>query len=128
MRADVLAARQRAREAQESLYGDTCTITVFDEQEDQETGMTELVEVVEVEDQPCKLSFETLPVAGSKDDGSVSTRQVVKLFISPDVTVKADSKITVTRMGVEYIYKRSGEVHIDEVHQEFTLEPYEDKA
>lgn len=128
MRADVLAARQRAREAQESLYGDVCTITAFEETEDPETGMTDLEEVVEVEDQPCKLSFETLPVAGSKDDGSVSARQVVKLFISPDVSVKADSKITVTRMGIDYIYKRSGEVHIDEIHQEFTLEPYEDKA
>lgn len=128
MRADVLAARERARAAQESLYGDVCTISTYEETEDPETGMTDLAEVVEVEDQPCKLSFETLPVAGSKDDGSVSARQVVKLFISPDVTVKTDSKITVTRMGIEYIYKRSGEVHIDEVHQEFTLEPFEEKA
>jgi len=128
MRADVLAARERARLAQESLYGDTCTITAFEEVDDPDTGMSDLIEVVEVENQPCKLSFETLPVAGSEDDGSVSARQVVKLFMSPDVTVKADSKITVTRMGIDYIYKRSGEVHIDEVHQEFTLEPYEDKA
>ena len=128
MRADVLAARERARAAQESLYGDTCTITTYQENEDPDTGINELYEVVEVKDQPCKLSFETLPVAGSEDDGSVSARQVVKLFMSPDVDVPADSKITVTRMGKNYIYKRSGEVHIDEVHQEFTLEPYEEEA
>jgi len=127
-RSDVLAAMEAARKAQESVYYDKCTIISYQEIDDPDTGMGELVEVIEVEDEPCKLSFETLPAAGSQEDGSVAALQVVKLFISPDVAVNPDSKIIVTRMGHEYIYKRSGEVHIDPVHQEFKLEPFEEKA
>lgn len=116
----VLAVMEKAREAQEALYFDTCTVTEYQESFDSETGLSSFGEIVTLQSQPCKLSFETLKEATSTGS-SVAVSQVTKLFISPDVTIHPGAKISVTRNNKTIDYACSGEPFIDSIHQEIVL-------
>lgn len=72
-----------------------------------------------LEDQPCKLSFETL--TSSNGDPVATVSQSVKLFISPDVVIKAGSKIIVTQHGRTTEYSNSGVPAVYPTHQEIML-------
>ncbi|HDF5622307.1 TPA: hypothetical protein PC346_003842, partial [Clostridioides difficile] len=55
--------------------------------------------------------------------------QTIKLFISPNIEVKAGSKLIITNQNnVTKEYVRSGESAIYPNHQEVILELLEDKA
>ena len=82
-------------------------------------GMTDFQEVTVLEDQPCKLSFETL--TSSPGDPVATVSQSVKLFISPDVVIKAGSKIIVTQHGRTTEYSNSGVPAVYPTHQEIML-------
>lgn len=84
-----------------------------------EYGMTNFQEVTVLEDQPCKLSFETL--TSSNGDPVATVSQSVKLFISPDVVIKAGSKIIVTQHGRTTEYSNSGVPAVYPTHQEIML-------
>lgn len=86
-------ARIAARKALERMYQGRATVIEYQKVKD-EWGMTNFQEVTVLEDQPCKLSFETL--TSSTGDPVATVSQSVKLFISPDVVIKAGSKIIVT--------------------------------
>ena len=54
--------------------------------------------------------------------------QATKLFISPDITIKPGSKITVTQTGVTTEYTGSGVPAVYPTHQEIMLELFESWA
>ena len=108
------------RRLHEKMYDGKCTVIEYQKKKkaDQSTGFEE-VEVLK--DQPCRLSFST---SESADAGVAATGigQVIKLFLSPDVVVKAGSKIMVTQNGVTAAYKNSGVPAVYATHQEIVLE------
>lgn len=71
--------------------------------------------------QPCKLSFETI-AATVQTDTAAALSQGTKVFLSPDVSIKAGSKLTVTQNGVTTAYKSSGVPAVYSTHQEIMLE------
>lgn len=99
-------ARIAARKALERMYQGRATVIEYQKVKD-EWGMTNFQEVTVLEDQPCKLSFETL--TSSTGDPVATVSQSVKLFISPDVVIKAGSKIIVTQHGENHgIFQQRG--------------------
>ena len=83
------------RTALERLWKDRCSIFIREEVTDPVTHLTDSEEKPLLQDQPCKLSFETL--TSTNGDEVATAQQVVKLFLSPDVKVPAGCKIIVTR-------------------------------
>ena len=117
------------RKALERLWKDRCTVYHRVKVTDPKTKLTDFDEKPLLQDQPCKLSFETL---NSTDGDHVATvAQSVKLFISPDVEIPAGCKIVVTRFNDSertFTYSRSGEPGISTNHQEIMLEPFKGYA
>ncbi|EGT4201654.1 TPA: hypothetical protein KOQ05_003830, partial [Clostridioides difficile] len=86
------------------------------------TKRTNNKEVIVLENQPCKLSYKNIV---SATEGKVAKlEQTIKLFISPDIEIKAGSKLIIN--DKEYV--RSGESAIYPNHQEIILELFKDKA
>lgn len=117
------------RKALERLWKDRCTVYHRVKVTDPKTKLTDFEEKPLLQDQPCKLSFETL---NSTDGDHIATvAQSVKLFISPDVEIPAGCKIVVTRFNDlerTFTYSRSGEPGIFTNHQEIMLEPFKGYA
>ncbi|UWD48758.1 hypothetical protein NYR90_00125 [Clostridioides difficile] len=112
----------KTRKAIEMLYRDKCTIAEYHPIKDPITKRTNNKEVVVLENQPCKLSYKNIT---SATDGKVAKlEQTIKLFISPNIEIKAGSKLIINNK--EYI--RSGESAIYQNHQEIILELFKDKA
>ena len=114
-------ARKAARKAIESTYEGVCDVVEYGDILDEQTKITSQGEIVVLEGQPCKLSFETISAA-SQSDTVASVSQRTKLFISPEITVKSGSKIVVTQNGITTEYSASGEPAIYFSHQEIMLE------
>lgn len=113
------------RKALERLWKDRCSVFVKEKVTDPTTHLTDFEEKPLLQDQPCKLSFETL--TSTNGDEVATAQQVVKLFLSPDVKVPAGCKIVVTRpndMERTFTYARSGEPGVFSNHQEIMLEPF----
>ena len=89
--------REARKAALESLWCDRCTVYAKEKVTDPKTHLTDFQETVILENQPCKLSFETLAAVSGDPVAAVS--QSVKLFLSPDVEIPAGCKIVVTRPG-----------------------------
>lgn len=117
------------RKALERLWKDRCTVYHRVKVTDPKTKLTDFDEKPLLQDQPCKLSFETL---NSTDGDHVAmVAQSVKLFISPDVEIPAGCKIVVIRFNDlerTFTYSRSGEPGIFTNHQEIMLEPFKGYA
>lgn len=120
----IRAAQGAARKAIEATYFGTLTVTEMKKDRDAKTKLTKTEPVVVLENQPCKLSFETLKSA-VQTDSAANVTQITKLFVSPDVLIKAGSKITVTQDGVTTDYTRSGVPAIYPTHQEIILDLFE---
>ena len=84
------------RTALERLWKDRCSIFIREEVTDPVTHLTDSEEKPLLQDQPCKLSFETL--TSTNGDEVATAQQVVKLFLSPDVKVPAGCKIIVFKL------------------------------
>ena len=117
----------RVRKAIESLYKGVCTITNSQKIFDEVTKRTTTKDVVLVENEPCRLSYETKKT-GDYDTKVMSLTQTIKLFMRPELVVKAGSKITVTQNGRTVKYKSSGQPAVYTNHQEILLELDGDKA
>ena len=118
-------ARIAARKALERMYQGRATVIEYQKVKD-EWGMTNFQEVTVLEDQPCKLSFETLTSSTGGPVAAVS--QTVKLFLSPDVEIPAGCKIVVTRFNDlerQFTYSKSGEAGVFTNHQEIMLTLFE---
>ena len=117
------AAQKAARKAIESTYTGVMTVSERQSVKDPNTHITSTKEVVVLENQPCKLSFETIAATVQTDTAALS--QGVKVFLSPDVSIKAGSKLTVTQNGVTTAYKSSGVPAVYPTHQEIILTLFE---
>ena len=111
------------RKALERLWKDRCTVYHRVKVKDPISKLTDSKEMPLLQDQPCKLSFETLTSSPGDPVGTVS--QSVKLFISPDVVIKAGSKIIVTQHGRTTEYSNSGVPAVYPTHQEIMLTLFE---
>lgn len=110
----------KVRKAIESLYEGTCVIIEYQEyiKENKTTGHHE---VVVLEGQPCRLSFSSSPNTNQTNTAS-QLIQTIKVFLAPEIKVRAGSKLVVTQNGVTTEYKSSGEPTLYQTHQEITLE------
>lgn len=109
----------------ESTYCDTCTVTEW--QKEKIKGVVSSKEVIVFKEQPCKLSFGSLNAA----DGTESvteTKQCIKLFLAPELEIKAGSKINVEHCGNTYEYMRSGIPAVYDTHQEIVLDTFKERA
>lgn len=91
---------------------------------DEQTKITHKSEVTVIENQPCKLSFEKLD-ATAQTETAASLTQGTKLFLPPDVEIKAGSKIIVEQDGVKNAYSASGVPAVYPTHQEIILTLFE---
>lgn len=116
----------KARKYIERLYFDTCSIYEYQTVVKPDDYTTNMEEVLVYENVPCKLSY--LSTDHTRDGLGETQYQVTKLFIKPEIEVKAGSKIVVTRSGVSTAYKNSGAParHIN--HQEIDLLLEDDRA
>ncbi len=114
------------RQAIERTYSGFCDVM---EKQDSKNGygITSDKDVLVYEKVPCKLSFQSsnshYSARSAKKNGYNSElSQSVKLFIAPEICIKAGSKIIVTQNGETYEYSQSGEPSKFETHQEIRLE------
>ncbi|HBE9436516.1 TPA: hypothetical protein KNH97_001497 [Clostridioides difficile] len=112
----------RTRKAIEMLYRDRCTIVEYQPVKDPVTKRTNNKEVIVLENQPCKPSYKN--IVSATEGKLAKLEQTIKLFISPDIEIKAGSKLIIN--DKEYV--RSGESAIYPNHQEIILELFKDKA
>ncbi|MBE6070051.1 MAG: hypothetical protein E7211_20535 [Clostridium lundense] len=120
-------ARVLARMAIERLYEDKCTVTEVQKTKDPVTHITSSQPVLVLENQPCKLSFSSIKSA-DESSNVASVEQVVKLFISPDITIKPGSKITVTHLEKVIEYSCSGQEVNYPTHKEIVLQLFKEYA
>jgi hypothetical protein len=118
-----IAATQMARNAQESLYFGKMTVREYQKGRNAKTKLTEETEVIVLEDIPCRLSFESVKAA-EQTETTANVSQAVKLFLSPDISVKAGSKITVTQDEITRDYTYSGIPAVYPTHQEIMLDVF----
>ena len=121
------AAQKAARKAIEATYFGTLTVTEHQTVKDEKTKLTKSVDVVVLQDEPCRLSFEKMQTAVQSESAATIT-QVTKLFVSPDISINAGSKITVSQDNVTTDYTCSGVPAIYPTHQEIILELFKDFA
>lgn len=114
------SARKAARQALESMYEGVCTVSVYKDETNNDSGLTGKSEVVILENQPCKLSF-------VKSDSVVQTEtiatanQEIKLLLAPEIKAAEGSKIVVTQTGITSGYQASGPPAVYPTHQEIML-------
>ena len=119
------ATIKAARKAIESTYIGSLVVIEHQKVKDEVTKLTGYKDVAVIENQPCKLSFESLKTA-SQSDSAATVTQTTKLFVSPDIVIKAGSKITVTQAGTTTDYTCSGVPAVYLTHQEIILDLFED--
>ena len=87
----IQAAQGAARKIVEATYFGTLTVMEMKKVKGEKSKLTKIEPVVVLENQPCRLSFETLKAA-VQSESAASVTQITKLFVSPDVLLKAGSK------------------------------------
>ncbi len=87
-----------------------------------DNGSVGFIDVEVLKDIPCRLSFKTTGVSG--EFGLLSnTEQIIKLFITPDIVISANSKLFIRQKTseVEKEYSKSSEPKVYSSHQEIEL-------
>lgn len=113
------------RKVIEAMYEDTLTVKEHVKEKNEKTKLMDSKEVVVLEAQPCKLSYENVSAA-SETNTAASIAQVIKIFLAPEIKIKPGSKLTVaTKAGMVQDYKQSGIPAIYPTHQEIVLEVFE---
>lgn len=116
------AAQRAARKAIESTFTGNCTIIERRDVRDEKTKITRKnEEVVVVENQPCKLSFEKANAVSQTETAAVQS-QGAKLFIAPEIAVKPGSKIVVKQNGATTVFSASGVPAVYFSHAEIMVE------
>ncbi|ETT55192.1 hypothetical protein BSK66_31265 [Paenibacillus odorifer] len=108
------------RAAIESTYEGLCTVSEMKGVKDPVSGKTRQQPVIVFADEPCGLSQSTLPSA-TQTVTSDKVEYDAKLFISPDVTIKPGSRITVQQNGMEFKGEQTGKAFRYATHQEIKL-------
>ncbi len=116
-----------AKKAIESTYIGKCTVIEYADVIDDNTKITCKKEVTVFEKQPCRISFEK-NVAAIQTDTTAEISQNIKLFLSPDMTIKAGSKVIVEQNGITEEYISSGVPAVYISHQEIMLKLFKEYA
>lgn len=111
------------RKAIESMYKGRCNVYEYRNVRDDVTKITSQKEVLVLKNWPCKLSYEK--INSTNQSGAAQISMSTKLFISPDINIKAGSKIVVTQNGVTTAFSNSGEPGRFTNHQEIMLTLFE---
>lgn len=114
-----------ARKKVESLYSGVCSVYVLDNVRDPDTKQTKQTVRLMLDNQPCRVSFESNNTTVKSNDTVNEKPQSIKLFIAPEIIIAAGSKIVVTQNGRTETYKSSGVPRVYVTHQEITLELFE---
>ena len=114
-------ARARAKTCIESAYEGLCTVIECQYIRDSVAKIKHQKDVVVLENQPCRLSFENI-AATAQTETAATVSQGIKLFMSPEISIQPGSKILVRQNGMCGVYKASGEPAIYRTHQEIMLE------
>lgn len=109
------------RKAIERLYKGRCDVIIYEKAKDHISKITKSQESKVVVEQPCRVSFKSSPQA-SEGDGPSAVKQIIKLFIAPELIIKPGSKIIVTQEGRTIEYNASGPPAVYSSHQEIVLE------
>lgn len=117
----ILEARKSHRKAIESQYEHYCNIKEYQSIKDPVTKVTSKKEVIVLENQPCRLSYESVKQA-NQTESNATVQQIIKLFISPEIEIKEGSKIFVTHEGKTEEFKHTGKPAVYFSHQEIILE------
>lgn len=117
-------AQQMHRKILEETYDGFCWIYEYQKGRDEKTKLTKSREVLVKEKIPCHLSYSSMPPAAESEAG-VERQQAIRLFLAPEVVIKAGSKLVVVQNGMEKAYRNSGEPAYYVTHQELLLELFE---
>ncbi len=115
------AVTKQARKAIESLYDSTCTVIEYRQEKDPVTKKTVSKEVPIYPDKACRLSYSSGKNADQTESANAVT-QIIKVFIAPELDIKAGSKLIITGRGKTTEYKNSGVPAVYDTHQEIVLE------
>lgn len=118
--------------AVESLYSGTCTVTATTPTFDESTKQTTHTDTTLFTNQPCRLSFISVPPSDklvsfsnnlihSDTPRAHFVDQQIKLFIDPALDIPPGSKISVTQNGLTQYFKSSGAPAVYSSHQEIEL-------
>lgn len=113
------------RKAIESRYESTCSVYVYGDVFDEATKQTRRERKLLIENQPCRLSYQTQAFASlvsSQSEGVPSTYQSTKIFMAPELDVPENSEIEVNWQGRLLKFKRSSVPVIHHNHQEVMVE------
>ena len=108
------------RKAIERLYDSVCTIIVSEEYE-KENGATAFHDVVKFENQPCRISQQSVTKANNNFVVS-EVDKVINLYIASELDIPAGSKILVTYNDVTTEYKNTGVPARYDTYQKIQLE------
>ena len=100
----------------EKGYIGQCSIYVY---ENQKGDINNTKEVLAAENVRCRISFSSAPPAEAGKYADVN--QKIVLFLPPEVSLKAGSKITVEQWGKKQTYWCAGEPKVYRMHQEAEL-------
>ncbi len=120
----IKVAKKAAKQVLESTYDGVCTVIEHKKVKDAESKLIKFKDIVVLKDQPCHLVFKTV-TSTVQSDSAARAEQIIKLLLSPDVVIKAGSKITVIQEGVTTDYACSGEPAVYATHQEIVLRLFE---
>lgn len=120
-------ARLRAKKMQQLLYDGICTIYEYQKIVDQVTRETKSDNIPVYTNIPCRVSFSSnVPTTDKTQQTADDLKQIIKLFITPDIVIKAGSKIDITQNNVSTSYKNSGQPAVYATHQEINLDLYKE--
>lgn len=117
----ILQARKAHRKAIEMFYEHTCNIKEYKPVKDPISKQTKKQEVIVLENQSCRLSYESVKQA-NQTEANATVQQIIKLFIAPEIEIKEGSKIFIKHEGRTTEFKHSGKPAIYSSHQEIILE------
>lgn len=118
------------RKAVESMYVGVCDVVEYNAVK-RENGSVGFSEVVVIEKLPCRVSFGSKKRSFDSSKPTVETvtatklGQQIKLFVSPEVDIKAGSKIITTQNGLVTVYKNTGQPIMHGSHQEISVSLFE---
>ncbi len=120
-------AKRMQRKILEDSYDGICFIYEYAKEKDINSAFTESKEVLVYEKVPCHLSFQKVSAAQAAG-GTEEIEQVIKLFLAPELDIRAGSKIVVIQNKKTTVYQRSGVAAVYSSHQEVILELWKRRA
>lgn len=117
-------AYKAARKAIETTYRGSLTMYEHRDVTDEKTKLTTQKEVPVLTKVPCKVSFGTISSA-EQTATAASVTQAVKLFCTPEITLKPGCRLSVEQDGISTDYQMSGQPATYPTHQEIMLDLFD---